>query len=130
MTGETVKTLRYYSDRGLLEAYRGENNYRYYRPEMVKRALFVRQVQALGFSLSEVLDIVALRSEGLEPCAEVREQLSSHLESVRSRIDELKQLEADLAARLEWAQAHPDARCDDESTVCVYLSELEDTLAS
>jgi hypothetical protein len=30
VTGETVKTLRYWTDQGLLDTERGENNYRYY----------------------------------------------------------------------------------------------------
>jgi MerR family copper efflux transcriptional regulator len=128
MTGETVKTLRYYTDLGLLEAQRGDNKYRYYRTEVVRRVTLIRQMQALGLSLREIQDIVALRSEGLEPCDEVREQIGSRLTNVRDRIEELRKLEVELATRLQWATAHPDAACNDEATICVYLSEPEETL--
>jgi MerR family copper efflux transcriptional regulator len=130
MTGENVKTLRYYTDLGLLEAQRGDNKYRYYRTEVVRRVTLIRQMQALGLSLREIQDIVALRSGGLEPCDEVREQIATHLTDVRHRIEELRKLEAELATRLQWAAAHPDAECQDEATVCVYLGEPEEALAS
>ena len=51
VTGETVKTLRYWTDQGLLDTERGENNYRYYATDMTQRAAFIRSTQALGFTL-------------------------------------------------------------------------------
>jgi MerR family copper efflux transcriptional regulator len=128
-TGETVKTLRYYTDLGLLEAQRGENKYRCYGTGMVRRVGFIRHMQALGLSLSEIQAVVTLRSQGLEPCDEVSEQIATHLASVRRRIEELRKLEAELATRLEWATTHPDPECNDEATVCVYLGEPEEDLA-
>ncbi len=50
-TGETIKTLRYWTDLGLLEAERGENGYRYYAEDMAERSTFIRSAQALGFTL-------------------------------------------------------------------------------
>jgi DNA-binding transcriptional MerR regulator len=101
-----------------------------YRTEVVRRVKFIRHMQALGLSLREIQDVVALRSEGLEPCDEVREQIATHLTDVRQRIEELRKLEAELATRLQWATAHPDAGCQDEATLCVYFGEPEEALAS
>jgi MerR family transcriptional regulator, copper efflux regulator len=120
VTKETVKTLRYWTDLGLLEAVRGENGYRYYQKEVAERAAFIRRAQALGFSLGEIADILASRGSGLPPCAEVRERLAAHLATVRARISELSGLEAELTARLRWAEAHPEPQC--EADGCVYLS--------
>ncbi len=118
-TQESIKTLRYWTDRQLLETKRGDNNYRYYSPDTSKRVAFIRRTQALGFSLEEIKSILELRSEGVQPCNEVRHELSQHLAAVQARIAELGCLEAELAARLAWAKAHPDPDCADEG--CVYL---------
>lgn len=120
-TGETVKTLRYWTDNDLLDSERGTNGYRYYQPDMVQRVSFIRSTQALGFKLVDIKSIIELRAEGVKPCEEVRNELSSHLQAVQQRITELQQLESDLAARLRWAQAHPDPDCETEG--CVYLTE-------
>jgi MerR family copper efflux transcriptional regulator len=85
-TGETVKTLRYWTDLGLLRTERGENNYRYYSPEMERRVTFIRSTQALGFSLTDIVNILALREESVQPCGEVREKLLLHLAKVRGRL--------------------------------------------
>ncbi len=121
VTGETVKTLRYWTDQGLLDTERGENNYRYYRTDMTQRAAFIRSTQALGFTLEDIKSILHLRAEGVQPCSEVRTELDRHLSAVRERIAELRQLETELSARLTWAEANPDPACDDEG--CVYLTE-------
>jgi DNA-binding transcriptional MerR regulator len=119
-TRERVKTLRFWSDLGLLTAERGSNGYRYYDPGMARRVAFIRGTQELGFSLDDIRGILDLRKEGLQPCDEVRENLQAHLSAVRTRITELQALEGELSARLTWAQAHPDPKCDEG---CVYLTE-------
>lgn len=117
-TQESIKTLRYWTEQGLLEAERGENNYRYYSFNMLKRIAFIRSTQALGFKLREIRSFLGLRSEGVQPCREVQAELSQHLSMVRLRIAELGKLETELAARLAWAETHPDPACDEG---CVYL---------
>jgi DNA-binding transcriptional MerR regulator len=118
-TGESVKTLRYWTDFGLLATERGENGYRYYQPGMAERAAFIRSAQALGFTLAEIGEILSLRETGLQPCTEVREQLAAHLDGVKRRIAVLRNLEGELEARLQWAAAHPDPQCERDG--CVYL---------
>ena len=119
-TGETVKTLRYWTEQGLLAAERGPNGYRYYQPAMIERASLIRSVQALGFSLGEIAEIVSLRDSGLQPCAEVRERLGAQLHRVVQRIADLRRLETELEARLSWAESHPEPECDGDG--CVYLA--------
>lgn len=120
-TGETIKTLRYWTDAGLLEAKRGENGYRYYHEDTAERCTFIRSAQALGFTLSELNDILALRARGVVPCEDVRVRLEAHLATVRARITELKTLERDLEVRLGWAKAHPRPTCQAEG--CIYLAK-------
>ena len=66
-THETVKTLRYWSDKRLLRAERGENGYRYFPAEMVQRVTFIRSAQAMGFSLNDIRAILELRQKRCHP---------------------------------------------------------------
>lgn len=119
-TKESVKTLRYWENQGLLEADRSDSGYRHFPERMIERVRFIRSAQALGFTLEEIREILELRSEGTPPCNDVRETLATHLETVRNRIRELHSLEADLTQRLAWANRHPDPECD-EAQGCVYV---------
>jgi len=117
-TGEKVRTLRYWESQGLLEAERSDSGYRLFTEEMVPRVAFLREAQALGLSLDEIGELLALRSDGRKPCKHVRAQLREHLAAVRAQLASLHDLERDLNERLAWAEAHPDPECDDG---CVYL---------
>lgn len=119
-TGETVKTLRHWTGHGLLEAERGENGYRYYWADMTRRIAFICGAQALGFTLSEIQDILVLRASGLAPCEHVKAGLESHLETVRPRIAQLEALESDLQERLAWAEAYPEPECQVDG--CIYVA--------
>lgn len=126
--GESVKTLRFWSDRGLLISGRGANGYRYFGPETVDRIAFIRRSQALGFRLDDIGDILALSERGTPPCDEVRDELRRRLARVRARIAELQGLAAELEERLLWAEEHPDPPCDGEG--CVYLQQPASKAAS
>jgi DNA-binding transcriptional MerR regulator len=121
-TGERVKTLRYWTDLGLLDAERANNGYRLFRAGMAERVTFVRSSQALGFSLQEIKSILNLREAGTRPCEHVRRNLRNHLEQVRTRTKELKTLEHELEARLNWAEANLTPDCNTEG--CVYLASI------
>lgn len=120
-TQESVKTLRYWENQDLLEADRSESGYRHFPERMIERVRFIRNAQALGFTLDEIRDILELRSEGAQPCDDVRDTLTTQLQTVRNRIRELQSLEDDLTRRLAWANRHPDPECDDAEG-CVYVA--------
>ena len=122
-TRETVKTLRYWTDQGLLEAERGANNYRYYSPDTPQRVTFIRSAQALGFTLADIGDILRLREAGVVPCDHVRADLRKQLAGVQKRLAELRALEHELSERLAWADTDPSPVCDTEG--CVYLLKTE-----
>lgn len=123
-TGETVKTLRYWSDLGLLTCDRSPSGYRQFPPSAGEEAGFIRSAQAVGFSLDEIHTIMAARAGGEKPCRHVKSALQAHLESVRAHITRLQALEAQLQAKVEWADTHPDPECD--SPGCVFLEPAPD----
>ncbi|TDE84682.1 MerR family DNA-binding protein [Deinococcus sp. S9] len=119
LTGETVKALRYWTDFGLLTVERRPSGYRHYPPEATEQVRFIRSAQATGFTLDEIRRILLARQDGQKPCAHVKADLDAHLKTVRAQIAHLQALEAQLQARVTWAEEHPDPACD--SAGCVYL---------
>ena len=120
-TRESVKTLRYWTDLGLLAAERGANGYRYYGAGAAERVGFIRGAQALGLTLREIRDVLAAREHEHPPGQAARAVLARHLRDVRERLAQWARLEAELAERLAWAEAHPRPACEGEG--CVYLAD-------
>src|SRR5688572_18532626 len=78
--GVNVQTLRYYERRGLLkEPRRRSSGYRAYPAEAVKLIRFVKQAQELGFTLSEIENLLRLRADQKASCSEVRARAESKL---------------------------------------------------
>ncbi|WP_278913629.1 MerR family DNA-binding protein [Deinococcus wulumuqiensis] len=121
ITGEGVKALRYWTDFGLLTAERRPSGYRHYPPEAAEQVRFIRSAQAAGFTLDEIRRILAARQDGRKPCEHVKADLDAHLKTVRAQIAHLQTLEAQLQAKVTWAEEHPDPACD--SAGCVYLED-------
>ncbi|WP_017871887.1 MerR family transcriptional regulator, partial [Deinococcus wulumuqiensis] len=72
-TGERVKTLRYWTDLGLLQHERKESGYRMYTADSAERVQFIRSAQRVGFTLGDIARILSLRAEGQKPCTDVRD---------------------------------------------------------
>ncbi|MCL5744162.1 MAG: heavy metal-responsive transcriptional regulator [Acidobacteria bacterium] len=100
-TGLTVDAIRFYEKSGLLKRpARSEGGFRLFRQKDLEDLRFVRNAQALGFSLGEVRELLLLQSESIGSCGHVREMLDSKLVSVREKIAELRKLETGLSESL------------------------------
>ena len=98
-TGATVPTVRYYEEIGLLPpAFRTEAGQRSYGEATVRRLIFIRRCRDFGFSIDQVRELVGLVDQPDRPCVEVRDIAATHLEQVRRKLEELKELEAGLSA--------------------------------
>ena len=99
-TGVTVEALRYYEKRGLVRplARRG-SGYREYGADSVRVVLFIKRAQALGFSLTEVEELVRLRERawvGDGPRV-LKDAAVSKIEDIDHRIRQLGALRNALA---------------------------------
>lgn len=112
-TGETVKTLRYWTDFGLLPSQRDENRYRYYDPGLKDRVPTIRRAQSMGFTLEEIQDLLKACGDEAQDrdCGLVRDQIALQLERVRAKMAALQAFEAELSERLAWAKANPEPAC-------------------
>ena len=62
--GVNIETVRFYEREGLIpEPPRKASGYRQYSPDFVKRILFIKRAQTLGFSLKEIAELLDLRVE-------------------------------------------------------------------
>ena len=104
----SVQAVRYYERLGLLPtAHRTPAGYRIYGPESSDRLRFIRQAQALGFSLDEIKEILRLRYEGRSPCECVRKLLQKRLETIEHEIRQLVRFRRDLRKTLERSKRLP-----------------------
>ena len=86
----SVKTIRYYEDLGLLtEPQRSESGYRLYGEGDVERLRFIKGAKALGLSLHEIKEVLAIWGGGDRPCGHVRHLLGGKVQAITRRIEEL-----------------------------------------
>ena len=90
--GVNIETVRYYERRGLIERPPKGDGYRTYSPELVTLIRFIKEAQQIGFSLSEIRELLALRADPSADCSDVQQQAMAKLEEVRRKIEQLRQI--------------------------------------
>jgi MerR family transcriptional regulator, Zn(II)-responsive regulator of zntA len=104
LAGVSTDTLRHYERKGLIAAPRRlENGYREYPAATLDRVRLVRSALAVGFTLDELAEILAVRDRGGAPCRRARALLETKLADVEARLRELEALRETLSGALgEW----------------------------
>ena len=122
-TGLSIKTIRYYESRGLLEQPpRTEAGCRLYGPEEVARLRFVQRAKLLGLTLEEIRELVELAAwcnEG-EIVPRLEEVLAAKLQETERKIEELSAFRKNLLYDRRRAEDLRDAMpvestCEDVS---------------
>ncbi len=116
-TGLPVKTIRYYEEIGLFEADRARNGYRDFGPDQIETLRFLAQARHLGFGLEECRRLLQMNDDPGRASRNVRDLAVQNLAAVRSRIDQLRQLEARLETLI--GQCHGD-----DAPECAILDSL------
>jgi MerR family copper efflux transcriptional regulator len=92
-----LQTVRYYEREGLLPAPpRLNSGYRTYPESAVRRVRFIKRVQEIGFSLSEIKELLALRFDEQRRSAEVRDLVQTKIADIDGKIRTLKSMRAIL----------------------------------
>lgn len=103
--GVGIDTVRYYEKSGLLSpAARLASGYRRYSDAEVSRLRFIRRAQALGFSLKEIRELLALSSK--RDVASVKKSAMARLADVERRIEELERIRGGLAKLIKSCPGH------------------------
>jgi MerR family transcriptional regulator, copper efflux regulator len=94
----SVDTLRHYERLGLLAAPpRTQGGYREYPAQSLQRVMLIQRALALGFSLTELRDILEERDKGGAPCARVALLARTKLAQLDAELRELRVLRRDMA---------------------------------
>jgi DNA-binding transcriptional MerR regulator len=106
--GVTVDTVRFYERVGVLPApERTASGYRDYRPETVERIRFTRELQRIGFTLSDAVDALAAHDAGGATCESERWRLQAVLDRVDAKLGELQALRGRIvSAQEDCASGH------------------------
>ena len=95
--GVGVETVRFYERRGLVRRpARPRAGYRAYPEDAVGRIRFIRNAQAVGFTLQEVKELLALRVTAGTSCAAVRSRASAKAADVQRRLAEMERIRVAL----------------------------------
>jgi DNA-binding transcriptional MerR regulator len=126
-TALSIDAIRFYERRKLLPApFRSAGRFRLYTTDDIERLRFVQRMQRLGFSLEEIKQLMAIRADKAHACAAVRQFLKTKLDGVKTKIQELHQLETELRADLgKCGRALKGQR--GKTCACPVLEEIEQT---
>jgi MerR family mercuric resistance operon transcriptional regulator len=90
-SGIGVETVRYYERIGILsEPERTPGGHRQYGRADLRRVRFVRAAQELGFTLTEIRELLELRVEAGKSCRPVAAKADAVILRIDRKIDELK----------------------------------------
>jgi len=100
-TGLSVDTIRFYEKVGLIEhPPRTHGKFRVFTDDDIHDLRVIRKLIDLGFSLSEMKQVLGLERRNMDACREVHALFRSKLIKVRGRIRVLRRLELDLRQNL------------------------------
>ncbi len=101
-TDVNVETIRYYEKIGLLPPpTRSANGYRHYLGAHQDRLLFIRRCRSLDMAQEEIRRLIELAEQPDADCSNVDALLEHHLQHVRTRLQELANLEQTLVSLQE-----------------------------
>jgi MerR family transcriptional regulator, copper efflux regulator len=96
-SGVSVETIRYYEKEGLLEKpERKDSGYRQYNETVLDRLSFIQQAKSLGFTLSEILELLSLEIKPGTTSKDIKQMAQSKLVNIEEKIRMLKRMQRTL----------------------------------
>jgi MerR family transcriptional regulator, Zn(II)-responsive regulator of zntA len=119
-------TVRYYTRIGLLKPSRDlRNGYKLYKPSDRDRLKFITSAKGLGFTLSEIEEILGHAAKGDSPCPMVRDIVQRRVEENKQKIRELKRLQRRLESAVGAWESMENSEPDGHS-VCRLIESFSD----
>lgn len=108
-----VQTVRYYERLKLLSpSARRPSGYRVYGEEEERRLRFIKNAQALGFTLHEIGELLDLRVSSKARCSDVQRKAQAKLEQVTAKMRDLRALARVLQDLIRTCRAgQPTEQC-------------------
>jgi len=118
--GVNVQTLRYYERRGILEApKRSASGYREYSPDTVRLIRFIKRAQDLGFTLSEIEELLDLREHRPRKREAVRDLAAAKIRDIEEKVRDLESMKRALNVLVD------SCACKGGAAECPILEALE-----
>ncbi len=91
--GVNLQTIRYYEREGLLPAPpRLRSGYRVFPESAVDRVQFIKRAQELGFSLSEVRELLSIQVDPTKECSDVQRLAKAKVADIEAKIKTLQSM--------------------------------------
>lgn len=91
--GIGVETVRFYEREGLLEQpERMPSGYRRFDEAAILRLRFIRRAKELGFTLTEIRELLSLRLDPSTTCGDVKHRAELKIADIESKIDSLTRI--------------------------------------
>lgn len=120
-------TVRYYTRIGLLKPSRDlRNGYKVYKTSDRDRLKFISAAKELGFTLSEIEEILGHAVHGDSPCPMVRDVVEKRIEENKEKIRELKRLQKRLGAAADMWKKMKNSEPDGHS-VCRLIESFAES---
>lgn len=110
-TNLTASTIRFYEQEGLLDTryvQRGENNYRDYCEEAVEHLRRIKRIQAVGFTLAELKELIQADGANESPRQKKIELIRRKMQEIDRKKAELEQIQTYLVQMLARKMASTD----------------------
>ena len=96
-SGLPPKTIRYYEDIGLVKPMRDTNGYRAFRESDTHKLTFLGRARALGFTIEDCRNLLALWEDTSRASADVRAIAKGHLREIEEKITDLQAMQQTLS---------------------------------
>lgn len=121
-TGNTVRTIRFYEEEGLLRpAEVSEGGHRRYTEDDLERLRLITDLRELGLALCEIRSVLEIRT-GCHTASEFalrfQQVLAGHLEQAQRRLDRLRRVKKELLDALTTIGEGLAAHGGDEQCPC------------
>lgn len=112
-TGCNIETIRYYERVGLItKPGRTESNYRIYNIAHFKQLKFILKTRLLGFSLSQIKELLSLSVENnLDSCQKIQEISKRHIILINQKIKDLNLLKDEHNRLLNHCESNATTKC-------------------
>src|SRR5690625_3737574 len=102
LAGVNKETIRYYERRNLIpEPERMDSGYRLFSRRHVDQIRFIKRAQELGFTLSEIDDLLNLKMDEDTTCSEIKREAEQKYQDVIKKIEDLRRIKTTLTTLID-----------------------------
>ena len=112
LSGLTIKTVRYYSDIGIIKPdTHSKTGYRYFTDDDVAKLQFVGKARKFNFGIDECRELLALYENKERPSKDVKKITLEKISEIDIKLSELKSLKNQLSKLALICEGNEKSQC-------------------